>query len=92
MILLEAAFSSNEVDQRFDKAQSLRKQYLKLPDQKEIIISYHSDHGEDGTYKIRIFSRRNGILLWDKTFDEDFNEIWARASFIPVIQGYQFLI
>jgi hypothetical protein len=90
MILLEAAFSRNEVDQRFDKAQSLRKQYLKLPDQKDVIISYHSDHGEHGTFKIRIFMRQFGIVLWDKTFSEDFNEIWARASFIPVIQGYQF--
>ena len=90
IILLEAAFSSNEVDQRFDKAQSLRKQYLKLPDQKEIIISYHSDHGDNGTYKVRIFMRKNGILLWDKTFSEDFNEIWVRASFISVIQGNQF--
>lgn len=70
----------------FDKAQSLRKQYLKLPDQKEIIISYHSDHGEDGTYKVRIFMRKNGILLWDKTFSEDFNELWTRASFIPIIE------
>lgn len=86
MILLEVAFSSNEVDQRLDKAQSLRKQYLKLPDQKEVIISYHSDHGEDGTYKVRIFMRKNGMILWDKTFSEDFNELWTRASFIPIIE------
>lgn len=55
MILLETAFAYNEIDQRFDKAQSFRKQYLKLPNQRMVIISYHPRHGVDGTYKIRIF-------------------------------------
>lgn len=87
MILLETTYASDEVTRRYDKAQSLRRNSLKLPGQREIIISYHSSHGEDGTYKIRIFMRKNGIVLWDKTFSEDFNELWTRASFIPVIKG-----
>lgn len=87
MLLLEMVLAGDEVSRRFDKVQSFRKHYLKLPDQREVIISYHSDHGEEGTYKVRIFMRKNGIILWDKTFSEEFNELWTRASFIPVIKG-----
>lgn len=87
MLLLEVAFASDEVSRRFDKAQNLRRQYLKLPDQREVIISYHPDHGEDGTYKVRIFMRKEGNVIWDKTFSEDLDEYWVGAAFIPVIKG-----
>lgn len=84
--LSEVALANDEVTRRVDKAQSTRRQYLKLPGQREIIISYHPNHGEDGVYKIRLFMRKNGNVVWDKTFSEDFNEIWTRAAFIPVIK------
>ena len=87
MLLLEVAFASDEVDQRFDKAQNLRRQYLKLPDQREVIISYHPDHGENGTLKVRIFMREEGNVIWDKTFSEDMDEYWIGAAFIPVVKG-----
>ena len=90
MILLEVTIASDEVTRRFDKAQGTRRQYLKLPSQDEIIISYHPNHGDHGTYKIRLFIRRNGIVVWDKTFSEDFNELWTRASFMPVIKDLYF--
>jgi hypothetical protein len=88
--LLEVALANDEVTRRFDKAQSTRRQYLKLPGQKEIIISYHPNHGEDGIYKIRLFMRRNGNVVWDKTFSGDFNELWTRAAFMPVIKNNYF--
>ena len=88
MTLLELALASDEVSHRFDTAQSTRRQYLKLPNQDEIIISYHSNHGEAGTYKIRLFMRKSGTVVWDKTFSEDFNELWTRASFMPLIKDH----
>lgn len=90
MLLLKVAFASDDVDQRFDKAQNLRQQYLKLPDQREVIISYHPDHGENGTYKVRIFMRKEGNVIWDKTFSEDMDEYWIGAAFIPVVKGAYF--
>lgn len=86
--LLEVALANDEVTQRVDKAQSTRRQYLKLPGQREVIISYHPNHGENGLYKIRLFMRRNGKVVWDKTFSEDFNELWTRASFMPIVKDH----
>lgn len=34
--------------------------------------------------------RKDEVVVWDKTFSEDFNELWTRASFIPIIKGSQF--
>jgi hypothetical protein len=90
MLLLELAFPSDEVSRRFDEAQNLRKNYLKLPGQRELTISYHQDHGEDGAYKVRIFMRKEGKVTWDKTFSEDMDEYWIRAAFLPVIKGAYF--
>jgi hypothetical protein len=75
---------------QLQKVESLHKMYLKLPDQREVIISYHPEHGEDGVYKIRIFLRQGSKILWDKTFSEDYSEFWTRASFMPVISRQYF--
>jgi hypothetical protein len=63
---------------------------LKLPDQREVIISYHPEHGENGIFKIRVFLRQGSRILWDKTFSDDHDEYWIRASFMPVISRQYF--
>jgi hypothetical protein len=90
MILLEVSFADEEMSLQFQKVRSLHRSYLKLPDQREVIISYHPEHGEDGVYKIRVFLRQGSKILWDKTFSEDYSEFWTRASFMPVISRQYF--
>jgi hypothetical protein len=90
IILLETLFANEEILSQLQKVESLHKMYLKLPDQREVIISYHPEHGEDGVYKIRIFLRQGSKILWDKTFSEDYSEYWTRASFMPVISRQYF--
>lgn len=65
------------------------KRFLKLSNGKEVLISYHS-HSEETLSKIRIFMRRSGKILWDKTFVNEYDELWYRANFIPVVKD-QFL-
>ena len=61
------------------------KRFLKLPNENEILISYHSST-EDTNAKIRVFMRNKNKILWDKTFVNDYNEVWYQANFIPVVQ------
>lgn len=65
------------------------KKFLKLPNGNEVIISYHS-HSEETLSKIRIFMRNNDKTLWDKTFVNEYDELWYKANFIPVVKD-QFL-
>lgn len=90
IILLETLFANEEMLSQLQKVERLHKMYLKLLDQREVIISYHPEHGEDGAYKIRVFLRQGSKILWDKTFSEDYNEFWTRASFMPVISRQYF--
>jgi hypothetical protein len=60
-----------------------KKTYLKLPDGKEILISYFS-LGDD--VKIRVFMRKKKKVLWDNSFIDDYNELWHHANFIPVVK------
>jgi hypothetical protein len=90
MILLEVSFADEEMSLQFQKVQSLHRSYLKLPDQREVIISYHPEHGENGIFKIRVFLRQGSRILWDKTFSDDHDEYWIRASFMPVISRQYF--
>ncbi len=62
------------------------KRVLKLSDGKEILLSYHSSN-EDTLSKIRIFLRNKGEVLWDKTFVNEYDELWHRVHFIPVTEG-----
>jgi hypothetical protein len=66
-----------------------KKRFLKLSNGNEVLISYHS-HSEENLSKIRIFMRRSSKILWDKTFVNDYDELWYKANFIPVIKD-QFL-
>ena len=66
------------------------KRFLKLPNGYEVLISYHS-HSEEALSKTRIFMRRNGKIFWDKTFVNEYDELWYKANFIPVIKD-QFLV
>ncbi len=59
------------------------KRFLKLPNGNEILISYHSP-SEETNAKIRIFMRKKDKILWDKTFVDEFDELWNQANFIPV--------
>ena len=61
------------------------KTFLKLPNGNEVIISYHS-RSEDAHSKIRVFIRNKGKILWDKTFVNEYKELWYQANFIPVIK------
>jgi hypothetical protein len=61
------------------------KRFLKLTNGNEILISYHSP-SEETNAKIRIFMRKNDKILWDKTFVDEFDELWNQANFIPVIK------
>ena len=65
------------------------KRFLKLSNGDEVLISYHS-HSEETLSKIRIFMRRSGKILWDKTFVNEYDELWYKANFIPVVKD-QFL-
>jgi hypothetical protein len=65
------------------------KRFLKLSNGNEVLISYHS-HSEETLSKIRIFMRRSGKILWDKTFVNEYDELWYKANFIPVVKD-QFL-
>lgn len=62
------------------------KKFLKLPNGNEVLISYHSPT-EDTNAKIRIFMRNKNKVLWDKTFVNDYNEVWVQANFIPVVKN-----
>lgn len=61
----------------------MEKKILKLPDGREILISYFSYNDE---MKIRIFMRKKNKVLWDKSFIDEFDELWHQAHFIPVIK------
>jgi hypothetical protein len=59
------------------------KRILKLSNGNEVLISYHS-HSEETVSKTRIFMRNSGKILWDRTFVNEYDELWYRAYFIPV--------
>lgn len=61
------------------------KRFLELPNGNEVLISYHS-HSEEALSKIRIFMRNGGKILWDKTFVNEYGELWYKANFIPIIK------
>lgn len=81
ILLLQVAFAD---ESELEKVEKLRKQYLRLPDQREVIISYHPEHGDKGIYKVRVFLRKVDAILWDKTFSQEYKELWTGASFIPL--------
>lgn len=62
------------------------KRLLKLPNGNEILISYHSPT-TDSNAKIRIFIRNQRKVLWDKTYVNEYDEVWYQANFIPVVKG-----
>lgn len=62
------------------------KRFLKLSNGIQVLISYHS-HSEEALSKTRIFMRKDSTILWDKTFINEYDELWYKANFIPVIKG-----
>ena len=61
----------------------MKKRFLKLPDGKEVLISYYPSNEET---KIRIFMREKSKVLWDKSFIDAYDELWHQAHFIPVVK------
>ena len=61
------------------------KKFLKTPNGNEVLVSYHS-HSEEALSKIRIFMRINGKVLWDKTFVNEYDELWHQVHFIPIVK------
>lgn len=82
IILLSQAALSKGPDPYVEKLRD--KTYLKLPDGKEVIISYPFSVNEGKGEKIRVFLRKGAKILWDKTFSEDFGTLWHEAYFIPI--------
>lgn len=62
------------------------KKFLKLPNGREILLKYHSSN-EDTLSKIRIFMRKKGKVYWDKTFVNEYDELWYQVNFIPLTEG-----
>jgi hypothetical protein len=59
------------------------KHYLKLSDEKEIIlVSLEALGGEPNYY--RLFMRNGKKVLWDKIFTQEYGTLWNRANFIPL--------
>jgi len=85
LFLSQVAFSKNP-DPYVEKLRD--KTYLKLPDGREIIISYPLKYNEGVGEKVRVFMRSGARVLWDKTFAEDFGTLWHEAYFIPVKTDY----
>lgn len=82
IILLSQAALSKGPDPYVEKLRD--KTYLKLPDGKEVIISYPISVNEGKGEKVRVFLRKGSRILWDKTFSEDFRTLWHEAYFIPI--------
>ena len=61
------------------------KRFLKLPNGNEVLISYHS-HSEEALSKTSVFMRNKDKILWDKTFVNEYDELWYKANFIPLIK------
>lgn len=61
------------------------KRFLKLLNGNEVLISYHSP-SMDSNAKIRIFIRNQRKVLWDKTYVNEYDEVWYQANFIPVVK------
>lgn len=61
----------------------MKKTFLKLPNGREILISYYSSNEE---MRIRIFMREKNKVLWDKSFIDAYDELWHQAHFIPVVK------
>lgn len=64
-------------------ASLMNKTDLKLPDGKEIHITYFSLNDE---MRIRIFMKLKNKVIWDKSFIDSYDEVWNQAHFIPVTE------
>ena len=62
------------------------KRSLKISNGYEVLISYHSPSDETLS-KIRIFTRNHGKVLWDKTFVNEYDELWHQVHFIPIVEN-----
>lgn len=82
IMLLSQIALSKDSDPYVEKLRN--KTYLKLPDGKEILLSYPLKYNEGVGEKVRVFMRSGSKVLWDKTFSEDFGTLWHEAYFVPI--------
>lgn len=85
LLLINCTFAAEDIDPIVKTF--IRKDYLKLPDGREVLISQPGKQPTDITMK-RVFLRKGATVLWDKTFGTgNDNLIWWDAHFMPVISG-----
>ena len=85
LLSISFAFAADDIDPIVKNF--IHKNYLKIPDGKEVIISQPGKKPDDITMK-RVFLRRKATVLWDKTFGTgNDNLIWWDAHFMPVVSG-----
>lgn len=82
IIVLNLNLFSKEGDPYVEKLWD--KNYLKISNQKELILVSLETHGGEANY-YRLFLRSGKRVLWDKTFSQEYETFWNRANFIPLI-------
>ena len=83
MLLLSLAIRSHarEPDPYVEKLQE--KKYLKLPNGRELVlVRLFNEIGP--SMHMRFFLRQKGKVLWDVTYNDDFETLWADAHFLPL--------
>ncbi len=59
------------------------KKYLKLSDGREVVlVRLFNENGPSN--HMRLFLRQKEKVLWDVTYHEDFETVWADAHFLPL--------
>ena len=72
---------AKEIDPIVEKLHD--KKYLKLPDGKEIVlVRLYNEIGP--SMHMRVFLRKKGVVLWDVTYNGEFDTLWADAHFHPL--------
>lgn len=85
LLLNNLAFAADEIDPVVKTF--IHKDYLRIHDGREVIISQPGKKSDDITMK-RVFLRRKANVLWDKTFGTKKDDlIWWDAHFMPVVSG-----
>jgi hypothetical protein len=51
---------------------------LKLPGGKKIVIKRVGDHSQT------IYLKKKGKIVWQKTFEEEYDRLWDYAFFVPI--------
>lgn len=81
LLAISFKIQAREPDPYVEKLQS--KKYLQLSDGREVIlVRLFNEIGPSN--HLRLFLRQKGKVLWDVTYNGDFDTLWADAHFIPL--------